>query len=52
MGRQWYESGKYLNKKNTFTDFVAAAEHLISKKYTSPGKLCIQVPQNLKQKMP
>jgi protease II len=32
MGRQWYEDGKYLKKKNTFTDFIAAAEHLIKVK--------------------
>ena len=43
MGRHWYEDGKFLKKKNTFTDFVAVAEHLIAHKYTSPGKLCIEV---------
>jgi oligopeptidase B len=42
MGRQWYEDGKYLRKRNTFTDFVAAAEHLVALKYTSPAKLCIE----------
>jgi oligopeptidase B len=30
MGRTWYESGKLLNKKNTFTDFVACAERLVT----------------------
>jgi oligopeptidase B len=39
MGRQWYEDGKLLKKKNTFTDFIAAAEHLIKEKYTSADKL-------------
>jgi oligopeptidase B len=39
LGRQWYEEGKLLNKKNTFTDFIACAELLIEKKYTSPNKL-------------
>lgn len=39
MGRQWYEDGKFLKKKNTFTDFVAASKHLIDEKYTSPGHL-------------
>lgn len=34
-GRPWYEDGKLLTKKNTFTDFNACAEHLISEKYTS-----------------
>jgi hypothetical protein len=29
MGRMWYEDGKYLKKRNTFTDFIACAEHLI-----------------------
>ncbi|KAK9847217.1 hypothetical protein WJX84_005200 [Apatococcus fuscideae] len=42
MGRQWYETGKYLHKKNTFVDFVACAEHLVAKKYTSPSKLCME----------
>lgn len=35
LGRQWYEDGKLLNKKNTFTDFIACAEHLIDEGYTS-----------------
>lgn len=43
MGRRWYEDGKYLHKKNTFVDFVACAEHLVAKKYTSPSKLCMEV---------
>lgn len=38
-GRGWYEDGKLLNKMNTFTDFNAAAEHLIKEKYTSADKL-------------
>lgn len=37
MGRQWYEDGKLLKKKNTFTDFTACAEHLINIGYTSPN---------------
>lgn len=41
LGRWWYEDGKYLNKKNTFTDFIACAEHLISEGYTIPEKLAI-----------
>ncbi|GAB2275323.1 hypothetical protein Dimus_010088 [Dionaea muscipula] len=41
MGRQWYENGKYLKKKNTFTDFITAAEYLIENKYCSKEKLCI-----------
>jgi oligopeptidase B len=42
MGRQWYEDGKLLNKKHTFTDFIACAEHLIAQRYSSPGRLAIQ----------
>ncbi|NUM34144.1 MAG: S9 family peptidase [Candidatus Brocadiae bacterium] len=34
MGRSWYEDGKLLKKRNTFTDFIACAEHLVEKKYT------------------
>lgn len=41
MGRKWYESGKFLNKKNTFNDFISVAEHLITEKYTSKDKLAI-----------
>ncbi len=39
MGREWYEDGKLLNKKNTFTDFIACAEFLIKNNYTSKEKL-------------
>ncbi len=39
MGREWYEDGKLLHKKNTFTDFIACAEHLIAAGYTQPEKL-------------
>ena len=38
MGRQWYEDGKLLKKKNTFTDFIDCAEHLIKEKFTNPEK--------------
>jgi len=39
MGRYWYEEGKMFNKMNTFTDFNACAEYLISENYTSPKHL-------------
>ncbi len=39
MGRQWYDDGKMLNKKNTFTDFIACAEYFINEKYTDKDKL-------------
>jgi oligopeptidase B len=35
LGRQWYEDGKLLNKKNTFTDFIDCSKFLISEGYTS-----------------
>lgn len=35
LGRKWYENGKMLHKKNTFTDFVDCSKHLIAEKYTS-----------------
>jgi len=38
-GRRWYEDGKLLKKKNTFTDFIACSEHLIARGYTSPDQL-------------
>ncbi len=39
MGRQWYEDGKLLNKKNTFFDFIDCAKYLIENKYSSSDKL-------------
>lgn len=41
MGREWYEKGKFLFKKNTFEDFIACAEFLIQEKYTAPKKIAI-----------
>lgn len=41
MGRLWYENGKLLKKRNTFTDFITCAEYLIDKKYCTKEKLCI-----------
>jgi oligopeptidase B len=42
MGEEWRQSGRMMNKINTFTDFIACAEHLIKAKYTSNDKLVIQ----------
>jgi oligopeptidase B len=42
MGETWREQGRMMLKKNTFTDFIAAAEHLIKQKYTASDKLVIQ----------
>ncbi len=39
MGRHWYEDGKYLRKRNTFTDFIACAQTLIDRGVTSPDRL-------------
>ncbi len=39
MGRQWYEDGKLLKKKNTFTDFIACSEFLIEQGYTQADRL-------------
>ena len=41
MGKEWHEAGRMMTKKNTFTDFVASAEHLIKEKYTNKDKLVI-----------
>ena len=41
MGELWYEDGKLLKKKNTFTDFISCAEKLIEDKFTSSAKLAI-----------
>ncbi|MCI0553617.1 MAG: S9 family peptidase [Anaerolineae bacterium] len=41
LGRAWYDDGKVLQKKNSFTDFIACAEHLIKEGYTSKDKLAI-----------
>ena len=41
-GRNWYENGKLLKKKNTFNDFIACAEKLVQDSYTSKGKILIQ----------
>jgi oligopeptidase B len=42
MGRQWYEDGKLLRKRNTFEDFVAAARWLAREGYTSGDRLAIE----------
>ncbi len=42
MGRWWYEQGKLFHKRNTFTDFIAAADYLVREGYTSPDMLYAQ----------
>lgn len=39
MGRQWYEDGKLLQKKNTFYDFIDVADYLVQENYTAPSRL-------------
>ncbi|WP_254712753.1 S9 family peptidase [Polaribacter sp. R2A056_3_33] len=39
LGREWYEDGKMLNKKNTFNDFIDCSQYLIDNNYTSPEHL-------------
>ncbi len=39
MGRQWYEDGKLLKKKNTFSDFIDCAEHLVREGYADKNRL-------------
>jgi prolyl oligopeptidase len=40
-GREWHQAGTRLAKQNVFDDFIAAAEHLVKERYTSPAKLAI-----------
>ncbi len=42
LGRSWYDSGKLLYKRNTFTDFIACADHLVAEGFTSPERLVIR----------
>jgi oligopeptidase B len=41
LGKDWHDQGKMMTKKNTFTDFIDCAEHLIKEKYTSKDRLAI-----------
>src|SRR5215472_4565534 len=42
LGKPWHDAGRMRQKRNTFTDFIAAAEHLVAQTYTSPEKLIIE----------
>jgi oligopeptidase B len=42
LGKPWHDAGRMRQKLNTFTDFIAAAEHLIALRYTTPQKLVIE----------
>jgi oligopeptidase B len=39
LGRHWYESGKLLQKRNTFTDFIAVTDHLVAEGYAAPDRV-------------
>jgi oligopeptidase B len=41
LGKEWHDQGKLMAKRNTFTDFIACAEHLIRDQYTAPERLVI-----------
>ncbi len=42
MGKRWHDEGRMLNKRNTFTDFIAAAEMLVARGYTAPDRLVVE----------
>jgi len=42
LGKTWHDRGRMMSKLNTFTDFIAVAEHLIAEKYTRPANLVIE----------
>jgi oligopeptidase B len=42
LGRSWYQAGKLLNKRNTFTDFLACARQLVADGWTSPARLAVR----------
>ncbi|HJX94337.1 MAG TPA: prolyl oligopeptidase family serine peptidase, partial [Candidatus Acidoferrum sp.] len=42
LGKPWHDAGRLRHKRNTFTDFIAAAEHLIAQCYTTPQKIIIE----------
>jgi len=41
LGKPWHDAGRLVNKMNTFTDFIACAEHLVAQGYTRPDRLAI-----------
>ena len=42
LGKQWHDEGRMTKKRNTFTDFIAVAEHLLGQGYSAPGRLVIE----------
>ncbi len=41
LGKRWHDAGRMMQKRNTFGDFVAAAEHLVAERYAAPGRVAI-----------
>jgi oligopeptidase B len=41
LGRRWYEDGKLLKKKNTFSDFICCTQYLIDQRYAAPNRVAI-----------
>ena len=41
LGKSWHDAGRMMNKRNTFTDFIAVAEHLIKERYADKSRLVI-----------
>lgn len=42
LGKPWHDAGRMKSKRNTFTDFIAAAEHLVASRFTTPERLIIE----------
>jgi oligopeptidase B len=42
LGKPWHDAGRMLEKRNTFTDFIAAVEHLVAAKYGAPDRVAIE----------
>jgi oligopeptidase B len=42
LGKPWHDAGRLRQKRNTFTDFIASAEHLVARRYTAPENLVIE----------
>jgi oligopeptidase B len=42
LGKPWHDAGRMRQKRNTFTDFIGAAEHLVTQRYTTPQRLVIE----------
>ncbi|TDI23861.1 MAG: S9 family peptidase [Acidobacteria bacterium] len=41
LGRRWYDDGRLANKPNTFSDFIACADHLVAERFTNPARLFV-----------